>query len=1353
MAGIPPPRMDWESTNLPDSWERFKAHVELIFKGPLKEKIEEDQIAYLLLWVGDKGREIHRTWTIPEDKLKKIDFYYNGFKNYVSPKLNPIFARYKFHNEVQGTDSFTAFLTRLRISVKDCDYDTKADEMIRDRIVFGTNSSKIRQKLINVGKDLKLDSTIQIAQEFEYSQEQMKTMSPAPAVSYVKPEHSHSHKYSGSSTSGHSAPQKSSGRSAPHNASGRSTPQRDKYKTDSCGNCGGHHQPGSCPAKGKKCNKCKKYNHFARVCRQSQRVNAHAVTSDAGCYKYDSDSSESDFFVDSVNSVCSDIGQNQAFVYARIGPSRKDVKLKVDTGSQVNILPLKHYQALNLKGPLMKAQSQLSAYSGDALKVLGTITLDCSHKDLHIKPMFYIVDTDNPPLLGLKSSIDLNVIKLVYNVQSSHTSQETSQDIMSEFKDVFTGIGLFPGECTIHLKPEAEPVVHPPRKVPVALREPLKAELKRMEDSDIVTRVTEPTDWVNSLVITEKPKTGKLRVCLDPQALNKAIRRPHYPMRTLDDILPQLADAKFFSILDARSGYWSIKLSEHSSYLTTFNTPYGRYRYLRLPFGLICSQDEFQRKSDEAFEGLEGFAAIVDDILVYGSSKEEHDINLRNVLLRARQKGVRFNADKAVICASEVPYFGHILSSKGLKADPEKISAILNMEPPRDRNELQTVLGMITYLSRFAPSLSEITTPMRSLTRENTEFVWDSAQEQAFDKVKQTITQAPVLAYYDPHKPLTLQVDASKHGLGATLLQEGKPIAFASKSLTDTEVNYAQIEKETYAILFGCKRYHQYVYGRPVKVESDHKPIESIWKKPLHTAPPRIQRMLLQLQKYDLHIEFVKGKSIPLADTLSRKYLSDTYPDLSTGLDIHVHSVVSNLPFSDAKLQELVDAGKSDQKFHNLKNVIKDGWPENRSDCSPSIIEYWNHRDELSVVNDLVFKGKKLVIPPSLRKSMLDTVHSGHMGVEKCQKRARDIMFWPKMSGEIAEYVLSCTICLERRNDNPKEPLQSYPVPERPWQVVACDLFFWNNRNYMVTVCYYSRYFEVDQLDSTTSEAVIRKLKKLFSNQGIPETLISDNGPQFSSEQFASFAKEWNFSHSTSSPLFAQSNGLAEKYVQIVKHLFDKAKADKRDPYISLLEYRNTPLECGYSPSQLLNSRRYRSVLPSTNQQLLPKAVDTSKVQAELHKRHDRQKRYFDVGSKPLKPLKEGESVRIKNNSKIWQPAIVTSKHADRSYVVQTEAGNQYRRNRRFLQKTGENHNFDAHCDFNPFDTRPSPEIKSDAPVSQNSKHILSSPNPSSQNLSSQATSDPPSPKSNLSSQPYITRSGRAVKPKVITSM
>jgi len=321
-------------------------------------------------------------------------------------------------------------------------------------------------------------------------------------------------------------------------------------------------------------------------------------------------------------------------------------------------------------------------------------------------------------------------------------------------------------------------------------------------------------------------------------------------MCTLDDILPHLSGAKYFTKLDARSGYWTIKLSEESSYLTTFNTPFGRYRFCRLPFGLKSSQDEFQRKIDESFEGLDGVVAIVDDILVFGHTREEHDKNLRSVLVRSKKKGIKLNEDKLEVGLTEVPYFGHIISAEGLKPDPSKVRAVKDMQPPQNKAELETILGMVNYLSKFAPNLSEITSPLRKLLVKDVHFAWDQPQEQAFQKVKDVITQSPgpILSYYDHKKELTLQVDASKFGLGATLLQDSKPIAFASKSLTPTEVNYAQIEKEMFAILFGCKHFHQYIYGHNVRVESDHKPLISIMKKPIHAAPPRLQRMILQLQ-------------------------------------------------------------------------------------------------------------------------------------------------------------------------------------------------------------------------------------------------------------------------------------------------------------------------------------------------------------------------------------------------------------------------------------------------------------------------------------------------------------------------
>uniref|UniRef100_A0A8C6TVI3 Reverse transcriptase/retrotransposon-derived protein RNase H-like domain-containing protein n=1 Tax=Neogobius melanostomus TaxID=47308 RepID=A0A8C6TVI3_9GOBI len=210
------------------------------------------------------------------------------------------------------------------------------------------------------------------------------------------------------------------------------------------------------------------------------------------------------------------------------------------------------------------------------------------------------------------------------------------------------------------------------------------------------------------------------------------------------------------------------------------------------------------------------------------------------MLQRSREQGVKLNPDKSIICATEVSYFGHLITKDGIKPDPAKIKAVRDMEPPKDKGELETILGMVNYLSKFAPLLSDINAPLRQLLKESSEFVWDAQHDRAFQKMKDLITRepGPVLAYYDPSKELRLQVDASKYGLGATLLQEGKPIGYASRSLTDSEVNYAQIEKELYAILFGCRRFHQYVYGRHIIVESDHKPLESILRKPLTAAPP-----------------------------------------------------------------------------------------------------------------------------------------------------------------------------------------------------------------------------------------------------------------------------------------------------------------------------------------------------------------------------------------------------------------------------------------------------------------------------------------------------------------------------------
>ena len=205
---------------------------------------------------------------------------------------------------------------------------------------------------------------------------------------------------------------------------------------------------------------------------------------------------------------------------------------------------------------------------------------------------------------------------------------------------------------------------------------------------------------------------------------------------------------------------------------------------------------------------------------------------------------------------------GHILSQQGQQPDPEKIEAISNMPKPQDKQAVQRLLGMIKFLAPYIPNESDITAPLRDLIKEGNAWQWDTQQDEALSNIKRALTSDPVLAFYDPEQPVTIQADASQSGLGACLLQHGKPIAYASRTLTSPERAYAQIEKEMLALTYGCKKFHPYVYGKTIDIETDHKPLESIMKKPLGAAPPRLQRMMLQVQKYDLAVRYVPGTQI-----------------------------------------------------------------------------------------------------------------------------------------------------------------------------------------------------------------------------------------------------------------------------------------------------------------------------------------------------------------------------------------------------------------------------------------------------------------------------------------------------------
>ena len=426
--------------------------------------------------------------------------------------------------------------------------------------------------------------------------------------------------------------------------------------------------------------------------------------------------------------------------------------------------------------------------------------------------------------------------------------------------------------------------------------------------------------------------------------------------------------------------------------------------------GIKSAPEVYQQRMAQVFEGLPGVKVIMDDIIIDGRTGLQHDTRLRAVLQRAKDNNLRLKKSKCHIQQEEVKFHGHLFSHDGLKTDPEKVRAIVEMPRPTDKSGVQRLLGMINYVSKFIPNMSDLTAPLRQLLHQDVEWHWEEQQEASFKAIKESLVRAPILGYYDAKKSLTLQVDASSTGLGAALIQEDRPIAYASKALTPTQERYAQIEKELLAVVFGCAKFAEYIVGRDVTVESDHKPLEAIMKKPLHVAPLRLQRMLVQLQRFPgINVVYKRGDSLHLADALSRAHLEEQLTNAEQ-LDINLVEDV----ISDHQLARFAEATKEDAILSDLQQVILSGWPDSKGQVPPNAQEFWNYRDELTVAQGLIVKGQKIVVPSSLRGEMLEKLHEGHLGINKTIARARDVLFWPRMSVEITEKIKNCPVCLEK---------------------------------------------------------------------------------------------------------------------------------------------------------------------------------------------------------------------------------------------------------------------------------------------------------------------------------------------------
>ena len=406
------------------------------------------------------------------------------------------------------------------------------------------------------------------------------------------------------------------------------------------------------------------------------------------------------------------------------------------------------------------------------------------------------------------SATELNLVKRLFTVECRGDG-DTQPEILKRYRGQSSGNGTLPGEYEIKIDASVTPVVHPPRRTWYMLRDKVKAELDRMERMGIITKVEQPTKWVSPIVVVKKPN-GDVRICLDLMDLNKAVKREHYPLRTVEEVPPSLSEAMVFSTLDATSGFYQIRLAEESTWLTTFN----RFKFEGLPFCLVSAPEIFQRAMTEIFEDIDQREVIVDDLLLWGKNVEEHNLTLEKLLQRAEETDLRFNEEKCKFHKQEVTHVGHVFGTDGLRPCPDKAQAILNTPVPHDKSSLQKFMRMVNYLHKFIPHLADINKLLRELLEKSVEWHWVKRQQKAYEELVNSIMQVSVMKYFDVNVDVPVSEDASSEGLGACLLQRMQPVAYASRALNSTERYYAKIEKEMLAIVFGINKFHQYNYGK-----------------------------------------------------------------------------------------------------------------------------------------------------------------------------------------------------------------------------------------------------------------------------------------------------------------------------------------------------------------------------------------------------------------------------------------------------------------------------------------------------------------------------------------------------------